>query len=94
MIPQLELWQGGTGDWHVSNTQNLAKNHGSYLYIARRLGFAPAKYLELVFSYKPDIFRHNDDFTFFSFSWSNKANAAKFKNDINKKLRESLDKPH
>ena len=89
MILQLDIWQEASGIYKVASTQNLGKSSGAYWMVARGLDVSPCNYLKWVFKkHRPSYINYGKNCNYVSYGWDSEADARKFKNEVNKMLRE------
>lgn len=92
MIPQLKEWQGAGDEWHAAYIDNFYPHINNSVLIARALKMDYDKYIKMVLEkYKPDNIQYIKDKGIVFFSWNKQTPMRKYKNDINKMLREAGD---
>ena len=79
-------WQSASG-WHCGNMKDLAYSN-EWWRLPRLLCMPLEDYVKLVVvTYKPDKVWYHRDSNVFSFSWKSITAMRKFKNDMNKRVR-------
>lgn len=91
MIIQLKEWQNGT-TWHAAFVDKFLPHVSNSVLIARALGVPYDVYVKRVIEeFKPDHIQYIEDKGLVFFSWTKQSNMRKYKNQINKELREAGD---
>ena len=91
MASQLKLseFQGASGNWYIACTDYVGTVYNQWWYIPKALGMSlPAFVTSIVKDYKADNVSFDGKTFVFSWAESNQTLARKYKNNINKLLRE------
>lgn len=91
MILQCEIWEDISNKWHVGCVADLAHGSGRPHLLARGLDMSPHDfYVWVIKKYEPDImFKAECDYgPAIFFRWTSEQKARKYKNDLNKLLRQ------
>ena len=91
-VPQLKLWQNESGRWSVAYVDKFRTDIDNFMIPCKAMNMQPAAFIQYVLEKYPNTFVFGRaDGTFFSFYWEedNEATARKYKNDMNKIIRQS-----
>ena len=81
-------WQTSDKYWHCGNTADLGNGSNEWWKLPRLLCMPLEDYVKLVVvTYKPDKVWYHQDSNVLSFSWKSITAMRKFKNDMNKRVR-------
>jgi len=92
MIPQLKEWKGANDMWFAAYVDKFCPHIDNSVLIARALRIDYDKYIKMVIEkYKPDHIQYIERTGVVLFSWKSQTQMRKYKNNINKMLREAGD---
>ena len=84
-VIQLTEWQSASGAWYCADTTNFTK----WWYIPRKLKMSFEDYIQLLLDYGAQKITYCGETDVLIFSWSSQTKMRKYKNDINRRLRQA-----